>query len=303
MAFAIMIVISSCDSKKSEIKEIAKRFVTALNEQDRITVYEIYPAAKQLMDLLPESIETKGIKVSVDDSTGIYTVILNSERDQRIVFKTDSIGSFKIEDSYGILQFDSISREFAVRAGIPIKQFSDRMFAEIMNEDSLFMSTINLKYFNELHGNLVKETGYWSWGRESGNVYMKVFQTIKNRGNVAIKGDDYNIEFRLSDNLSGVTTTKVAPGIDLAPGEIYEFVVNAPAFYNAAYRKNMYSDIVIRFKNMSKAAMLLKYAKLTGEEYQEYLKMLKEIEESRNNPSEEESSELPDDFDSLPDED
>lgn len=304
LAMATIVTLVSCDSKKSEVKSLAKQFVTALNEKDRPTVYEMYPAAKQLMDFLPENLETSGMKVEVDDSTGVYTVTLNSEREQRIAFIADSLGKFKIKDSYGVLVFDSIGREFAVRAGIPVKQMSDREYADIMNEDSMFMSNLNMKFFDEIHGNLVKQTAYWHYGRESGNWFMRVFQTIKNKGDVTVKGEDYNIEFKLTDTKDWVSTTKDVPGVDLAPGETHEFMTDAPAFYNAADNKRLMIDIIIRFKNMSMPAMLLKYAKLTGEEYQEYLQTLKELEEIRKNgPKVDEDAELPDDFDSLPDED
>ena len=111
------------------------------------------------------------------------------------------------------------------------------------------------------------------------------------------------MEFRLSDyGKSNVSTTKVIPGVDLAPGETFEFMADAPAFYNAAREKTLLMDVVIKFKNMTNQAMMLRYAKLTGEEYQDYLQTLKEIEESENT-SFDGDGELPDDFDSLPDED
>ena len=292
----------SCDSKKSEIKNLTKQFVTALNEQDRITIYDMYPSAKSLMKLIPERLDIKNVKIALDDSTGIYIATLNAETGQRLMFKADSTGVYKIEDTYGVLKFDSINHEFALKTGIPVKSISDREFADLMNEDSMFMGNLTYKYFNEIHGNLSKESCYWNWGRQSGTFYLHIFQTIKNKGDIPVKGEDYNVEFRLSDyGETNVSTTKVVPGVDLAPGEIYEFMTDAPAFYNAAQGKTLLLDVVIKFKNMTNQAMMLKYAKLTGEEYQNYLQTLKK-EESENTPSDEDG-ELPEDFDSLPDED
>lgn len=292
----------SCDSKKSEIKNLTKQFVTALNEQDRITIYDMYPSAKSLMKLIPERLDIKNVKIALDDSTGIYIATLNAETGQRLMFKADSTGVYKIEDTYGVLKFDSINHEFALKTGIPVKSISDREFADLMNEDSMFMGNLTYKYFNEIHGNLSKESCYWNWGRQSGTFYLHIFQTIKNKGDIPVKGEDYNVEFRLSDyGETNVSTTKVVPGVDLAPSEIYEFMTDAPAFYNAAQGKTLLLDVVIKFKNMTNQAMMLKYAKLTGEEYQNYLQTLKK-EESENTPSDEDG-ELPEDFDSLPDED
>ncbi len=303
LALATIVTIVSCDSKKSEIKNQAKQFIAALNEQDRVTVYEMFPAAKSLMELLPESLEAKNIKIALDDSTGNYIATLNEETGQRLIFKADSAGVYKIEDTYGVLGFDSISREFALKTGIPIKSISDREFAELMNEDSLFMSTLTMKHFDEIHGNLSKETGYWNWGYQSGAYYLHVFQTIKNKGDIPVKGEDYNVEFRLADNgTSGVRTTKVIPGVDLAPGEIVEMTTDAPAFFKSAQSKTLMVDVVIKFKNMNTKALMLKYAKLTGEEYNKHLEMLKEFKETIENLPDD-GGELPDDFDSLPDED
>ena len=307
IAVAMIGALASCDEKKSEVKDLAKKFVTALNEQDRLTVYDLYPASKQLLELLPENLETKGMSVEVDDSTGLYTVTFNSELEQRLIFKADSTGTFKIEDSYGVLKFDSISRVFAVKVGIPVKQFTDCEFADIIDENGLFMGSLEYKYFNELHGNLAKETSYWICGRENGKWYARVFQTIKNRGNLPVKGEDYNIEFHISSSRNGVSTTKDVPGVDLAPGEIHEFMIDEPSFYKDMDDRRLNIEIVIRFKNMTKPAMLLKYAKLTGEEYQNYLKEMEEAEERakkiENGTIDEDEPDLPDDFDSLPDED
>ena len=303
MSLVTIATMVSCDSKKSEIKDLTKQFVTALNEQDRVTVYDMYPSAKTLMELIPEGLDIKKLKVALDDSTGNYIATLNDETGQRLIFKVDSTGAYKIENTYGVLKFDSINREFALKTGIPVKSILDREFADLLNEDSMFMNYLTYKYFNEIHGNLSKESGYWSWGRQAGVFYMNIFQTIKNNGDITVKGEDYNVEFRLSDyGKSSVSTIKVVPGVDLAPGEIYEFMTNAPAFYNAALNKTLLVDIVIKFKNMTKQAMMLKYAKLTGEEYQDYLQSQKEMDESENDQSNEDG-ELTDDFDSLPDED
>ena len=305
IAVAMIGALASCDEKKSEVKDLAKKFVTALNEQDRLTVYDLYPASKQLLELLPESLETKGMSVEVDDSTGIYTVTFNSKLEQRLIFKADSTGAFKIEDSYGVLKFDSISREFAVKVGIPVKQFTDCQFADIIDENGLFMGSLEYKYFNELHGNLRKQTSYYAWGYENGKWYARIFQTIKNEGDLPVKGEDYNIEFHIQGGK--ISTTKDIPGVDLAPHEIHEFMIDEPTFYNAMNNRSISFENVIRFKNMTKPAMLMKYAKLTGEEYQNYLKEMEEAEERarkiENGTIDEDEPDLPDDFDSLPDED
>ena len=302
MAAAMIGVLTSCDSKKSEVKDLTKKFIESINQQDRVTVYDMYPNSKALMGLLPEKLDAPSIKVTADDSTGNYVATFNAETGQRLVFKTDSAGAFKITDSYGVLKMDSINREFAIKTGIPLQETSDLKFADLMNEDSLFMSLLTIAHFEELQGNLVRERGYWTWGRNAGGYYLNIFQTITNNGETPVKGEDYNVEFRLADlGGNGIKTTKVVPGVDLAPSETTELMTSATPFYNAAINRTLQVDVIIKFKNMTTQAMMLKYGKFTGEEYHEYLQTLKEIEESNRNSSKEEG-EIPVDTDSIPDE-
>lgn len=235
MAAAMIGVLTSCDSKKSEVKDLTKKFIESINQQDRVTVYDMYPNSKALMELLPEKLDAPSIKVTADDSTGNYVATFNAETGQRLVFKTDSAGAFKITDSYGVLKMDSINREFAIKTGIPLQETSDLKFADLMNEDSLFMSLLTIAHFEELQGNLVRERGYWTWGRNAGGYYLNIFQTITNNGETPVKGEDYNVEFRLADlGGNGIKTTKVVPGVDLAPSETTELMTSATPFYNAA---------------------------------------------------------------------
>ncbi len=291
---ALIATMTSCDTKKSEVKSFTQKFITAINEKDRLAVYDMYPACKNFVELIPEALDGTKIKVDADKKTNTYVVRINPETDQRIIVKPSLKGILQIDDSYGVLKGDSLERELALRVGVPVKELSDRKFAAIMHKDSLFWSYLEYIYNDELHGNLSKESCYWSWGREAGVYYMRIFQTIKNKGNVFVSGDNYNVEFKLSDySRNGINTTKDVPGVDLAPGESHEFMVNAPAFYEAANKKTLHTDIIIRFKKMSKAEMILKYGTLTGEEYNNYLKELEKPVEA----------ELPDDHEELPDED
>ncbi len=289
----LMVAMISCNSKKSEVKAFTKKFISAVNEKDRLTVYDMYPSCKDLAELLPETLDGKKIKVDVDNKTKTYVVSINPEREQRIVVKSSNNGKLQIDDSYGVFKVDSNERELAVRLGVPIKQLSDREYAYVMHKDSAFMQHLGIKFWDELHGNLSQESGYWSWGRDVGGWYMRFYKTIKNKGSVAVSGENYNVEFKLNDySNNGVSTTKVVPGVDLAPNESHEFMINAPEFYKAANNKTFRGEVIIRFKNMSKAEMLLKYATLMGDEYNNFKNtLILECEE------------VPDDYESLPDED
>jgi len=269
-----MAVMISCDSKKSEVKSFTQKFITAINEKDRLAVYDMYPACKNFVELIPEALDGTKIKVDADKKTNTYVVRINPKTDQRIIVKPSFKGILQIDDSYGVLKGDSIEKELALRVGVPVKQLSDRKFAEIMHKDSTFWQFLDVRFFDALHGNISHESGYLSLGREAGAYYMRYFKTLRNNGNVVVDGDNYNVEFNLYDSSrNGIHTTKIVPGVDLAPGESHEFMVNAPAFYEAANNNTLHGDVIIRFKNMSKAEMILKYGTLTGEEYGAYKKV------------------------------
>ena len=72
VSLATIATMISCDSKKNEIKNLTVQFVSALNEQDRVTVYDMFPSAKSLMELIPEGLDIKKLKIAIDDSTGNY---------------------------------------------------------------------------------------------------------------------------------------------------------------------------------------------------------------------------------------
>lgn len=269
----------SCDSKKSEVKAFTQKFITSINEKNRLAVYDMYPASKNLSELIPDSLDGTKIKVDIDKKTNTYIVHLN-QAEQRIVVKPSHKGILQIDDSYGVLKSDSSEKELALRAGVPVSQLSDRKYAGIMHKDSTFWKILENHFYDVLHGNLSQESGYLSWGKEAGSYYMRFYKIIKNEGNVEVNGDNYNVEFRLAFySGNGINTTKVVPGVDLAPGESHEFMVNAPEFYVAANNKTLNGDVIIRFKNMSNAEMILKYCTLTGEEYNIYLKALEKVAE------------------------
>ena len=49
----------ACDSNKGKVEELAYQFVSAVNAKDKVSIYSIFPNAKNISNMtLPESIQT-----------------------------------------------------------------------------------------------------------------------------------------------------------------------------------------------------------------------------------------------------
>lgn len=94
----------SCDSNKGKVKELATQFVTAYNEGDKATIYDIFPTIKTYESLSMNGSIGQGDEVSVEknDSTGSYVATINEQKQQRLVFALDSLGTIKVIDTYGV---------------------------------------------------------------------------------------------------------------------------------------------------------------------------------------------------------
>jgi len=116
-------VMGSCDSNKGKVKELTEQFVVFYNDGDKASVYDIFPSIKSHENLFmggtldPED----DIVVEKDDSTGNYIATINEQKQQRLVFAVDSVGSIQIVDAFGVFHLDSISNELALKTGVPSK--------------------------------------------------------------------------------------------------------------------------------------------------------------------------------------
>lgn len=122
--FAIVVaglITTSCDSNKGKVEEIATQFVTAYNEGDKSSVYELWPEIKNYGNLsMSGAIGSEDISVAKDDFTGNYIATINEQKNQRLVFSVDSAGVISLIDAYGVFRLDSIASEVALKAGVPL---------------------------------------------------------------------------------------------------------------------------------------------------------------------------------------
>ena len=99
--------LSSCDSNKSTVEDLTNQFVTALQNNDVATIYDLYPDAKLVSNMkLPRVIQLADIDVEKDNATGNYTATIRNPREQKLEFKVVGNDQWQIVDSYGLFNID-----------------------------------------------------------------------------------------------------------------------------------------------------------------------------------------------------
>lgn len=279
LALMAVLGLSSCDSNKGKIEELTNQFASAVKSNDAATIYDIYPGAKNLDNMtLPSSIDMGDIEVAKDEKTGNYTATIKNSREQRIVFKAGADGTYQIADTYGIFDIDKSYIDLAISTGVPVKKLSDLELASLLKQDGDFLQFIEEQYADLIDINLTDFEGTYVCQYHM----VCIRQNIKNDGDYAVKGKDYDVVFTFKDS-SGqcATSSKTMEGVDLAPGETftYEFQLNG---YTSAANKHTF-NWTVKFNQKGGNAFkdILKKAKFTGEEYSEFLKQKSDSKSSK----------------------
>ncbi|MBQ8968771.1 MAG: hypothetical protein IJ064_03430 [Bacteroidaceae bacterium] len=276
-----MFFMGSCDSNKGKSKELAEQFMVALNDGDKAGIYDLYPTAKAYANLeMVTEMATGDLKVEKDKETGLYTVSIENTRQQKLVFKADSLGQLSIVDSYGVLLLTSQCSELALQTGVPIKKLSDMEQAKLLDEQSLYITYLKEQNPAAVYGTLSELPGTYSWGRDASGFYMRVNINIQNNGNQTVQGSDYYlaVDIQRRSKAFGYSNIKTCEGVDLAPGERHVFVINDPAMYKYANQRDVTWTCSINFRNATAVDALLKYCKFTGEEYGQFLEVKEGME-------------------------
>lgn len=192
------------------------------------------------------------------------------QKQQRLVFAIDSLGTIKLIDTYGIFRLDSISNEIALKAGVPVKKLSDIELAKLMNSQSDFISDLKLmKEVNFLWANY----GGYSWSRTSSGFNVTMTFTIHNSSSNTVSGKDYYVIVSPQQKSTGrAFSTKTIDGVDLAPNEMREFNAIEPSLYNYASERDLSYTVEVKYRTESILSFLLNYSKFEGNEYEDFMK-------------------------------
>lgn len=263
------LLLASCNGEKSKVKELTGHFAAAVKNNDVATIYDMYPDAKRLDHMkLPKSIDMADIDVEKDEQTGNYTASIKNSREQKLVFKPTDKETFQISDSYGLFEIDTIYSELAVKTGVPLKKLSDLKRGELFKEDGGFVTFIKKEYADLTNIKLTDFNACYFW--KYGMVYVE--QNIRNDGDFAVKGKDYDVVFNFHDaNKICASSTKSKAGVDLAPGATFTFTFQLNGYGSAADNGSLYWRVRFNQKGGKSLMDLLKKAKFTGTEYSEFL--------------------------------
>ena len=259
---------SSCDKNIGKIEEIAENFATSVNNNDKVSLYEINPLCRTYKHMnLPSSLSADDLDVEFNEEDSTY--LAKYSDNQYLVFKVDGEDA-KIIDSYGILCLDSVCYELAAQLGVPVKQKSDLYNAKLFNEDdSRLLNWLKGEYKDAANAYLdVSDGVYYRRGR---NGSVKIEEKITNKGSKPVSGDDYVVEYTITKARGeSVKLSHVKGGVDLMPGESSEIYFYKDEAYNWAEARNLTWTSKIVFKKPI-FEVLLKYGKFKGDEYDRFI--------------------------------
>lgn len=272
--------IVSCDANKSKVTEVAKEFIQSVANNDKVTMYELYPETRSYTNLQPvKGISDTDIKVEAKDDS---TYIVNLDTKKKLVIKMSTEGTFVIADSYNVLQLDSVSYELAAKTGVPSNQLSDITNGQLFSDGSDYIDYLAALYPTAMSGNLYYHDGRYNW--RGGQFPTVEFDSpVTNNGESIVEGVDYSVEFVFFlKSTNERVGTAVEDGVDLAQGETHVFTTWKNELFYYANDHDLYMKVYFHFKNMSQAKMLAKYGTFSGEEYKEWREKEETAEEKED---------------------
>lgn len=272
--FLACLLFASCDKNKEKVEKMTTQFIDAVNAQDKAAVYDMYPGfqAKQVLNL-PKRMVDGEIKVTRDDKSGTYIASIDNPREQKIEFKVEGDDRIKILDTYNVMQLDFANSELALKTGVPVKKMTDMTIATLFKPAGDFFNYLYARFSDVINGDVVAEK--YSW-QAQGGWYPSVtcYVPIRNNSEAPIMANEYNVEVTYyTPSGYAASTSEVQPGVDLQPGEAHTYILYpGGAYYQYCMMEDFKISIRIQYKNQNPKKMLLRYAKFSGDEFEDFLK-------------------------------
>lgn len=259
---ALAMLLSSCGSRESEVKDFVFQAVTALKNGDKSTIWKMYPNAANVDNFATE-FNTDSIKVEEDKMTGGYKISLGNEN--WLVVTGEDKESFKIVNSRGLFAYQKEQMDFAQNTGWISPEMDDQEIQRAFT-DTLFFDFLYDKTVEQLKKNV---TAAIDWNKTDIKYMTEVNSTIvakiTNNGSRKIMGGDYKVSM-----WSDMEGTKTAEGKDIAPQETIYLSTRFPAEGSA--RQTYNAAIKFNLDGISKRDVVSRYYEVKGGEYQDYLK-------------------------------
>ena len=260
-AFVALGFCTSCDANKGKVADLAEKFIQAIEENDKIQLYEIYPNVRQMEVVeFPKSVGDD-IDVEFDETDSVYIAKFNDK--QSLIVKKYGEDKFQIIDSYQVFKLDSLTYELAAKVGAPVKSKSDLWNAKYFDDDSHFID-----WLGSNSGKIISTDNgrYWDSGR--------IEERVTNHSKYSFGWDEYSIQYEFKNRKTGeIVGTHTETGSPLAPGESYteSFKKEGLAYYARRTLLTWGSGGKIVFKEKYQAHAYAKFGEYKGDEYSRHI--------------------------------
>lgn len=268
---SIVFCLSSCNSKKSEVKEFVIQFAQALSDRDSSFIYSAYPYSAAC-DSLSFDIEEDAIQVEKGDSSDLYVV---KDNDKELVVKWAKADAITIVDSRNVLSFGESKKKFALATGWIEDGMSDVQIAERFG-DIGFVNYLSSNLIKELTNNLRVQDWEYSMSPMEMSArslkYVPLQFVVVNNTPYDIAAEDYQIEAVISYlRVAGVNNqTKSINGEAIGANSSVKIKYDLSPVYNDP---NLFEDVVSKKVKLtiSEEEALQRYFIPKGGEYKTYL--------------------------------
>ena len=262
--------IASCDANKAKVSDLAKQFVQAANDDDKVAIYDLYPVSRKFSVVQLSEVESPSVKISYNKTDSVYIASLNDR--QKLVIKLTDDGEASIVDTYNVFKLDADAYALAAMTGVPANTLSDSDNEEMFKEGEDFMNFLTGKCPNALQGNLQIQNIRYVWQRSSFST-LKYQCPATNHSKIGISGEDYTVELRfIRLDTQEVVGNYVEEGVDIAAGATYVFEIYTNELFNYVVYEgcNLHVNYYFRFKNIPAYTMLVRYGTFDGTEYETF---------------------------------
>lgn len=256
--FACLFLVS-CDANKGKVSDMAEKFIKAVSEKDKVTIYQLYPAVRNMDVLTFPTALPDDIDVEFDETDSVY--VANLGDDKSLIVEVYGEDKLQIIDSYKVFKLDSLTYELAAKVGAPVNSKSDMWNGKYFDDDSHFIS-----WLDSNSGKILSTDNgrYWDNGR--------IEERVTNHSKYSFGWDEYSIQFEFKNWKTGeIVGTQTETGSSLAPGESYteSFKKEGLAYY--ARRKVLTWNTKVVFKEKYQAHAFAKYGEFKGDEYDRHI--------------------------------
>ena len=260
--------LASCGQKPEEqVRDFTESFIGFVNSNQKDSVKKYYPGF-DFRDSLVQ-ITSNTITVNSGNMEGIYTVELGPET--FIDVKLEKGRGITVEESKGLIAFPKDKLDLAKKTGMWDESLADSELSQRMKDEGFFKFISNKLNFNPdriltVNSKLKVTKVVEEWHYD--DIYG--YYTITNNTEQTIYPSDYKMNF--ADNHEGGGEEGIKrysePGKEISPGQTIKIEVNNYSGQGGEHEDHHLVGVTIL---LTPEEIMERFAKFSGNEYQEYL--------------------------------